>query len=153
MAYQRRQSGPGFVPGSTMGPAGSVDFAGLAGGAGSGQWSDPDFRPDDSALWIDPKQPGGGAIGGILQLPVNTHGFLCEMPRTNAHCLISLDITDRLEACGRAVAEPPPFRRRRRGRVRRWRCRGKRHHTGHSRGLLLSVFPCDPLHLKRLGSG
>ena len=68
--YQRRQSSGGFVAGSTMGPAGTVDFAALARGAGGGQWSDPDFRPDDSALWIDPQQPGGGAIGGILQQQV-----------------------------------------------------------------------------------
>jgi hypothetical protein len=68
--YQKRQGAGGFVSGSTMGPAGSVDFASLARSAGGGQWSDPDFKPDDSSLWIDPKQPGGGAIGGILQMQV-----------------------------------------------------------------------------------
>ena len=68
--YQKRQGAGGFVVGSTMGPAGTVDFASLARSAGGGQWSDPDFKPDDSSLWIDPTQPGGGAIGGILQMQV-----------------------------------------------------------------------------------
>jgi len=68
--YQKRQGAGGFVSGSTMGPAGSVDFASLARSAGGAQWSDPDFKPDDSSIWIDPAQPGGGAIGGILQMQV-----------------------------------------------------------------------------------
>ena len=70
--YQRRQSGSGFVAGATMGPTGTVDFASLARSAGGGQWSDPDFKPDDSSLWIDPQQPGGGAIGGILSMQVRS---------------------------------------------------------------------------------
>lgn len=69
-APKRRQSGGGFKSGATMGPSGTVDFASLAREAGNGQWSDPDFRPDDSSLWIDPRQPGGGAIGGILQMKI-----------------------------------------------------------------------------------
>ena len=54
-----------------MGPAGTVDFASLAREAADSQWSDPDFRPDDSSLWIDPRRPGGGAIGGILQMEIS----------------------------------------------------------------------------------
>ena len=69
-SYQKRASAGGFVAGSTMGPAGTVDFASLARGGG-GMWSDPDFRPNDSALWIDPRQPGGGAIGGILSVTIS----------------------------------------------------------------------------------
>lgn len=56
-SYQRRAGGGGFVAGSTMGPAGTVDFASLANSSG-GMWSDPDFRPDNSSLWIDERQPG-----------------------------------------------------------------------------------------------
>ena len=66
----RRQSSTGFKKGSTMGPVGTVDFASLASSAGSGEWRDPDFTPDDSSLWIDPRQAGGGAIGGILQMQI-----------------------------------------------------------------------------------
>jgi hypothetical protein len=103
MSYQKRQAGPGFVTGSTMGPAGTVDFAGLARGAGSGQWSDPDFRPDDSALWINPKQPGGGAIGGILQLPVNA----LSAP-TRGSCAQGIDPLEP----GRLAGSAPPSCRR-----------------------------------------
>ena len=65
-----RMSGARTGGSATLGPAGTVDFAALARGAGGREWSDPDFRPDDSALWIDPNQPGGGAIGAILDMRV-----------------------------------------------------------------------------------
>jgi hypothetical protein len=95
--YQRRQGGSGFVAGSTMGPAGTVDFAGLVRGAGGGLWSDPDFRPDDSAIWIDPRRPGGGAIGGILQLKVRS--LLPGVPSSPALRAVTL-------FCARACAFP-----------------------------------------------
>ena len=81
-AYQRRQGVGGFVAGSTLGPAGSVDFASLARGAGGGLWSDPDFKPGDKALWIDPRQPGGGAIGGIMGMNVSL------LQRVLRHCAL-----------------------------------------------------------------
>jgi len=68
-SYQRKAGGGGFVAGSTMGPAGTVDFASLANSSG-GMWSDPDFRPDNSSLWIDERQPGGGCIDVILSMNI-----------------------------------------------------------------------------------
>ena len=85
--YQRRQSSGGYKAGSTMGPAGTVDFGGLVRSQGDGQWSDPDFKPDDSSIWIDPRQPGGGAIGGILQLKVDVS---CTHMIAGGHAVNSL---------------------------------------------------------------
>jgi len=82
--YQRRQSGSGVVAGSTMGPAGTVDFAGLVRSAGAELWSDPDFKPDDSAIWIDPLRPGGGFLGEQIQ-GLKVH-FLVPTLRAFAFC-------------------------------------------------------------------
>ena len=59
------------VEGCTCGYAGTVDWYALAKGCGpKNEWTDPDFGHDETALWIDPAQPGGGAIGAILDMDV-----------------------------------------------------------------------------------
>ena len=59
------------VTGCTCGEAGKVDWHALAEGCDeTNEWSDPEFGHDDTALWIDPDQPGGGAIGAILDMDV-----------------------------------------------------------------------------------
>jgi hypothetical protein len=59
------------VEGCTCGYAGTVDWYALATGCNpNNEWTDPDFGHDETALWIDPDQPGGGAIGAILDMDV-----------------------------------------------------------------------------------
>ncbi len=59
------------VEGCTCGYAGTVDWYALATGCNpNNEWTDPEFGHDETALWIDPDQPGGGAIGAILDMDV-----------------------------------------------------------------------------------
>ena len=69
--YRRKTNMLDPVEGRTCGEAGTVDWNALVEGCSKkNEWTDPDFGHDETALWIDPDQPGGNAIGKILDMDV-----------------------------------------------------------------------------------